>query len=141
MRDLDGFAQTDAGLSIVVYVHGWKHNAADTDDNLRTFRLLLADAALDEQAKQKEFGLPAHRVVGVYVAWRGRSVALPEPFISFTFWDRKSTAQHVAEGESRVLFSRLRGFYERQNHLAMSYQGEKKVLLKGGRVQTAADFS
>jgi hypothetical protein len=129
MRDLDGLAQSEAGLSIVVYVHGWKHNAADADGNVQTFRQLLADAALVEQAKQQDFNLPPHRVVGIYVSWRGKSVTLPEPFLSLTFWDRKSTAQYVAEGESRVLFSRLRGFYQRQNQLAAPYQGEKKVLL------------
>ncbi len=129
MQDLDRLSKSAAGLSMVVYVHGWKHNAADTDNNVQTFRLLLADAALVEQAKQKKFDLPPHRVIGIYVSWRGKSATLPEPFLSLTFWDRKSTAQHVAEGESRVLFSRLRGFYERQNRLATPIQGEKKVLL------------
>lgn len=129
MQDLDALATKEAGLSIVVYVHGWKHDSADSDDNVQTFRTLLADAALVEQAKYKEFGVPLHRVVGIYVSWRGKSLTLPDPFLSLTFWDRKSTAQHVAEGESRVLFSRLRGFYERQNRLAEPVKGEKKVLL------------
>jgi len=129
MRDLEGLARSEAGLSIVVYVHGWKHNAADSDDNVKTFRQLLLDAALVEQGKQRDFGLSVHRVVGIYVSWRGKSLTLPEPFLSFTFWDRKATAQHIAEGESRVLFARLRGFYEQQNQPATPDQGEKKVLL------------
>ena len=129
MRDLDALAKSGSGLSIVVYVHGWKHNAADTDDNVATFRQLLLDAALVEQAKQQDFGLAPHRVVGIYVSWRGKSLVLPEPFLSLTFWDRKATAQHIAEGESRVLFARLRGFYELQNQLNPPVQGEKKVLL------------
>jgi hypothetical protein len=129
IRDLEGLVQTQPGLSIIVYVHGWKHNAADTDDNVKTFRQLLFDAALVELAKQRDFNLPPHRVVGIYVSWRGKSLTLPEPFLSLTFWDRKATAQHVAEGESRVLFARLRGFYELQNSIAPPYQGEKRVLL------------
>jgi hypothetical protein len=129
MRDLEGLARSEAGLSIVVYVHGWKHNAANGDDNVKTFRQLLLDAALVEQAKQRDFGLPVHRVVGIYVSWRGKSLDLPEPFVSLSFWDRKATAQHIAEGESRVLFARLRGFYQLQNQLVTPNQGEKKVLL------------
>ncbi len=129
MQDLNELSKGGDGLSLVVYVHGWKHNASNADPNVQTFRLLLADAALVEQAKQKRFNLPPHRVVGVYVSWRGKSVTLPEPVASLSFWDRKSTAQHVAEGESRVLFSRLRGFYELQNRISPPNQGEKKVLL------------
>ncbi len=129
MKDLDALSKGGDGLSILVYVHGWKHNAADTDNNVQTFRQLLADAALVEQAKQMRFDLPRHRVIGVYVSWRGKPSTLPEPFLSLSFWDRKSTAQHVAEGESRVLFSRLRGFYELQNRVSPPNQGEKKVLL------------
>lgn len=89
----------------------------------------MLDAALVEQGKQRDFGLPVHRVVGIYVSWRGKSLALPEPFISLGFWDRKATAPHIAEGESRVLFARLRGFYQQQNQGATPNQGEKKVLL------------
>src|SRR5207253_11373762 len=94
-----------------------------------SFRRLLVDAELVEQAKAGQFGLPPHRVVGIYVAWRGKSVQLPEPLISATFWDRKNTALHVAIGESRTLFARLRSFEALQNGDPSIPAPEKKVLL------------
>lgn len=113
MAGLESLA-TKAGLSIVVYVHGWKHNAAAGDRDVEEFHKLLKDAELVEQAKAERGGTP-HRVVGIYVSWRGKSLDLPEPLISLSFWDRKNTAQHVAQGESRALFARLRAFQTAQN--------------------------
>jgi hypothetical protein len=113
MAGLESLAKM-GGLSIVVYVHGWKHNAQAADPDVERFRQLLADACLIEQAKAKEGG-KQHRVVGVYVSWRGKSIDLPEPWISTSFWDRKNTAEHVAQGESRALFARLRAFQTAQN--------------------------
>jgi hypothetical protein len=114
-------AKGDAGVSIVVYVHGWKHNADADDENIKEFRDLLLAASLveesnEEQARIKRItDIKARRVVGVYVGWRGKSLDLPEPFINVTFWDRKFTAQHVAQGSVRELFSRLRGFQHYAN--------------------------
>lgn len=97
------------GVSLFVFVHGWKHNAAADDSNVRLFRKMLLDAALVESVAQKR-----HHVVGVYVSWRGASVTL-SPLDNLTFWDRKATAAHVASGEVRTLFSRLKGFQCAQN--------------------------
>jgi len=129
MRDLDAIAATTDGLSIVVYVHGWKHNASSADSDVRNFRRLLGDAYLVELAKKEEFGLPPHRVVGVYVSWRGDSLAMPDPIKSASFWNRKSAAERVAEGESRTLFSRLRGFEAKQNEGPRPPAGENKVFM------------
>jgi hypothetical protein len=129
MRELEVIAASAPGLSIVVYVHGWKHNASTADENVQSFRRLLVDVALVEEAKEKEFELAPHRVVGVYVSWRGNSLDLPEPVKSASFWDRKNTAQRVAEGESRTLFSRLRGFEARQNQGSNAPSGENKVFM------------
>ena len=128
MADLDSLAKSQPGLSIVVYVHGWKHNAAAADSDVKSFWQLLANAALIEAAKA-EHGLQPNRVVGVYVSWRGKSLDLPEPFISLSFWDRKNTAQHVAQGQSRTLFARLRGFQMTQNRDSKPDAPQKKVLL------------
>ena len=127
MAGLESLAKT-GGLSIVVYVHGWKHNAQAADPDVERFRQLLADAYLVEEAKAKEGG-KQHRVVGVYVSWRGKSIDLPEPWISISFWDRKNTAQDVAQGESRALFARLRAFQTAQN----------SVTSTGAPVRTAAE--
>jgi hypothetical protein len=129
MHDLDALAAREAGLSIVVYVHGWKHNASSTDGDVKHFRRLLGGTYLVELAKKEEFGLAPHRVVGVFVSWRGDSMAIPDPMKSASFWDRKNTAQRVAEGESRTLFSRLRGFEATQNGGPRPASGENKVFM------------
>jgi alpha-beta hydrolase superfamily lysophospholipase len=97
------------GLSVVVFVHGWNHNASSDDDNVKNFRRLLHNAALIERADSS-----GYRVVGLYVAWRGLSSTLG-PLKYLSFWTRKSAALHVAQGSSRELFSRLRGFKCAQN--------------------------
>src|SRR5512134_3645046 len=42
---------THDGLSILVYVHGWKHNAAADDDDVKGFRKALKTIALVERAR------------------------------------------------------------------------------------------
>jgi len=39
------------GLSILVYVHGWKHNADADDDDVKGFRKALKPIALVEKAR------------------------------------------------------------------------------------------
>jgi hypothetical protein len=130
MAGLDATARDMPGLSIVVYVHGWKHGASAADRDVREFRHLLLDAALVEEAKKK-FSLPPHRVVGIFVSWRGKSLDLPEPLSSLSFWDRKNTAEHVAQGETRALFARLRAFQTLQNNAQTKSVdvGEQKVFM------------
>lgn len=97
------------GMSLVVFIHGWKHNAQFNDPNLKGFRQLLENAASIE----KEQGT-GRRVAGLYVGWRGQSIDIPY-LENITFWSRKTAALHVAQGSSRELFARLRGFKCIQN--------------------------
>ena len=92
MTQLRELARANRGISLFVYVHGWKHNADTGDDDVSGFREALDAASQVEKATQ----VP-HRVVGIYVSWRGLSVTV-EPLKELSFWDRKFTAEHVAEG-------------------------------------------
>ena len=130
-----------AGLSIVTFVHGWRHNAAYDDENVALARDVLqftyqGEAAGEHPNKYRntESVDRRHRgrcpgpletldkpreVVGIYVGWRGKSLdggqgvlknwELPSVF------DRKNTAESVAVGSVRELFSRLRVFQYRAN--------------------------
>ncbi|MDB6141340.1 MAG: esterase/lipase/thioesterase family active site protein [Pseudomonas sp.] len=89
-------------LLIVVFVHGWHHSAKEGDGNIDTFRTVLANVAVAEAAS----GRPAREVAGVYVGWRGDSLALG-PINDVTFWDRKNTAEKVGHGEVTELLSRI----------------------------------
>ena len=102
---------TNSGYtSVVVFVHGWKHNAAVDDDNVRLFRTMLHNlGTIEAQAT-----CPRH-VVGLYIGWRGDATTLPDWAKDTTFWTRKAAATRVADGEIRELFGRLRAIQDIRN--------------------------
>jgi hypothetical protein len=60
-------------LSIIVYVHGWKHNDQASDSNVQAFRGLLSQMAEMELRRAPSYW-PAREVVGIYVpSTRARS--------------------------------------------------------------------
>ena len=89
---------------ILVFVHGWKHNARPLDPNLASFELILQQTARAEQAARPEDRRP---VLGVFVGWRGLS-CYAGWLTNLTFWNRKTAALRVALGSVRELFGRLR---------------------------------
>lgn len=110
MDRLHELVKDNENITFYLFVHGWKHNASTEDVDVKGFRKLLQAAALTEQPR---------RVIGIYVAWRGLS-AMVEPFLELSFWERKATALHVAQGSVRALLSRLRGFQRGINCWASS---------------------
>jgi hypothetical protein len=86
------------GTVVMVFVHGWKHNAEFCDPNVACFRELVRTAALAEQKLLKR------EVVGVYIGWHGRSLNAAS---DLSFFARKRVAERVAQGQIRELFSRL----------------------------------
>ncbi len=83
---------TEDGVAVFVYVHGWKHNASnEKNGDVQNFRKVLKIASETNKSKRK--------VIGVYVGWRGirivsihrivigcnrDSIILP-PFMSVSF--------------------------------------------------------
>jgi pimeloyl-ACP methyl ester carboxylesterase len=109
MSDVVGKLAAEAGtkeLLTVVFVHGWKHSAAPGDDNISTFRKVLARLSDSEANIAKLTGSPPREVAGVYLGWRGGSVTVPL-LKELTFWDRKNTAQKVGHGGVTEVLSRL----------------------------------
>ncbi len=94
-------------VQLVVFVHGWTHNASFGDDNVRQFR----SAILPTFAKRAGSGV---RTLGLYVGWRGNSIS-GAGLENITFYDRKATAEHVARGSIRELLSRIRILKEQGN--------------------------
>ncbi len=85
---------------IVVFAHGWKHNAAPADPFLAQVRALLSQAA----------SASARPVLGLYLAWRGLSLAGDWLWENASFWGRQSAAERVAVGTPREILGRLRRF-------------------------------
>lgn len=103
------------GLLMVVYVHGWQHNASDEDDNVVMFHnKILKPLAVAEEYLSKHESRPARRLVGVYVGWRGESSAIPGVKL-LTFWNRKNTAERVGHGAVLELLSQLEDLRNQSN--------------------------
>ena len=98
-------ASLNSNTIVVVFIHGWHHNAHEGDPNFEDFQKTL------EQLRKK---IPEGiNVIGLYVGWRGRS--LPGWFDYLTFWQRKSAAERVGDGDLREFLVRLQKVYMDRN--------------------------
>lgn len=124
-------ASHNDGVSLVTFVHGWRHNARYDDDNVNLAREVLRTTHKGETAgAHYNPASCAREVVGVYVGWRGASTSVsdvPSGFLRAALgfvwevpsvWDRKNTAQNVAVGSVRELFSLLKVYQDRRNEKA-----------------------
>lgn len=97
---------------IVVFVHGWHHNASHDDENLKGFKAFL----LKLEDRRRQAGVEHPAVDGIYVGWRGDAWEFAGPkwiqFLDFpTIWLRKAASVRVGEGGLRTLVSALRAEY------------------------------
>jgi len=97
------------GAIVAVFVHGWLNNARYPDqDNfdLNNFKndVLMVMSQHETVAARRE-GRPRRNVVGVYGAWRGKSLSGPLFFLSF--YDRKDAALRVADTQATVTLRSL----------------------------------
>jgi hypothetical protein len=113
-------------LLLLLYAHGWKHNASQCDDNVICFSRLLERMDILEQKLQ----LPQmrRRVVGIYVGWRGLSLNA-EVLSNITFWTRKNTAARVGQGGVTELLTRLNDYRASRNR---ERDGDKTQLVIAG---------
>src|SRR5215469_1242684 len=100
-------AYIDADFVVVLFVHGWHHNARDNDCNVQEARQMLriASEQFDQAIKDGRFKRK-RRVFGIYVGWRGESVNAAGLRYS-TVMDRRDTAEKVAKGSVRQLLADL----------------------------------
>jgi hypothetical protein len=76
---------------LLLYVHGWKHDASNEDNDYREFKGLV-----DQMTKREKATQNAREVIGIFVAWPG--VASRVPVIKeLTFWGRKRAADRVSQ--------------------------------------------
>lgn len=85
-------AESDRQLRLVVYVHGWKHDASPYSRNLKDFPGFL------EKFRSSD---PNVTVFGLYMSWRGEALQREEPFNRpfqpwITFFSRIRAAGRVA---------------------------------------------
>lgn len=123
-------AKASQGNTVVLlFVHGWHHNASCCDDNSECFEATLArlDSMLNDPGgafarARQQLHLPERlNLVGIYVGWRGKS--LPMPLDYLTFWGRKEAASRVGAGDLRHLLLELQLIYEEEIQAADNYFG------------------
>jgi hypothetical protein len=123
------------GATLVVYVHGWHHNAGSP--NVEGFRQTLicvqqqVDSGVYKMFRSAALPGAANRVVGIYVGWRGR--ALPGPLLPlsfWTFWNRRAAALRVGHGDVPELLNRIHTIYARGNEQPTPTPGDKQAVLR-----------
>lgn len=97
---------------MVVFAHGWKHNAQACDSNVTCFRTILEQLNATEQALAPKG--EARRIVGIYVGWRGASWS-NRALKQLTFYGRKATAHKVGSGAVTELLVRLKQLRQRRH--------------------------
>jgi hypothetical protein len=82
------------GVVLITFIHGWKHNASESDDNVQSFKRTLETVST---SLRHDFSgeLGRRRLIGLYIGWRGASLTV---FKSTSFWDRKAAAEEVGKG-------------------------------------------
>lgn len=105
VRDTLGQAP-QTGVSVVVFVHGWKHSAAYDDPHLVEFRDIL------EQLSGVEQRTCGRKVIGLYVGWRGKAGKAGDALENLTFWSRKLAAEQVATGQIHEVLGTLRAIQD-----------------------------
>jgi hypothetical protein len=90
----------------LVYVHGWKNNANEArpgakDQDVERFRKALRALALRAKAASDE-PVP---IVGLYVAWKGKSLMGPGWFTWLSYWDRRNTANRIGTAPLTALLN------------------------------------
>ncbi|WP_343654123.1 hypothetical protein [Paraburkholderia caribensis] len=122
MARLKQLLQAGTNLKVIVFVHGWKHNASLDDANVKDFRRLLERAASDELPQSAP-----RKVIGIYVGWRGKPWKIPEPLLNLSFWSRKDTASRVSVGSVREMFARIRSLQRYFNTQAVNEDAPERM--------------
>lgn len=102
------------GAVVVVFVHGWRHNASVCDENVVCFREVLTGLDNLERLQAAASGYEPRRIVGIYLGWRGLTAKMPGPR-EMTFYKRKAAAHRIGEGQALDVFLRLEGVRDHLN--------------------------
>jgi pimeloyl-ACP methyl ester carboxylesterase len=106
---------SDMDVIILVFAHGWKHDARSDDSNLASFQVVIQETVAREKEEQAKSGNAPRRILGVFVGWRGMSLYDRYGVIdNLTFWNRQDAGRKVAVGSVRELFGRFRHYRNRR---------------------------
>jgi len=90
--------ENESNALMLVFIHGWQHDARQGDGNVHSFRRMLYNMANSGIIGGK-------RVLGIYIGWPGRSA--PRYVRGVTYWSRKSVAEEIGKGGVSEVLLRL----------------------------------
>ncbi|MEO5339808.1 MAG: hypothetical protein H7837_04720 [Magnetococcus sp. MYC-9] len=111
LRTLFEYQEKNEGTQylIVTYTHGWMHNAAPDDESIEKFRNLLEKLTIEELKSVEEDHRTPRKVVGIYLAWRGRNNDIPW-LGRLDFWNRKDAAERIGERSIKQFLTDMNEF-------------------------------
>lgn len=107
-RWLDTRSPTDP---IVIFIHGWHHNAAPKDTNRVDFTGFVGELEAEVCQKRRALKMPCPSLDAIYVGWIGDSVDYPigSDILDFwTIWGRKKVSRQVGRGGLANIISHIR---------------------------------
>lgn len=121
---------------MVLFVHGWKHNAAFDDGNVNTLRTVLKQLNDLEEHLSKRQNRSPRKLIGIYAGWRGLSIEsdyFPLPLgMETTFWSRKNAAQKVGGyGAMTELLVDLEALQKESNSSLPTNAPQSKLIIVG----------
>ncbi len=86
---------TREDILLVVYVHGWNHDARPGDTDLACFTETLSAVSRLQTYQGIE-----RRPIGIFVSWRGALYRSLWTNRALSFWDRRDAADRIGEGNA-----------------------------------------
>ncbi len=149
LKVVEQMLQTEAGIGqsnkaegivMVLFVHGWKNNAAYDNENVEMFRAMLKELNKAEQTQGGPDKPNTRKIVGVYAGWRGLS-AKWEPFKELSFWERKNSAHKIGHGAMTELLADLENIQKASNKTIRPEGPRTELIILGHSFGGAAVYS
>jgi hypothetical protein len=103
-----------SGITVVVFAHGWRHDAGVCDANVACFRTFLTTLHADMLVASRAGGMLPKRIIALYAAWRGLSTKV-FPLEQLSFYARNRVAHRIADGDLLELLMRTELFVRKVN--------------------------
>ena len=103
LLDFEKARATNGTVITVVYVHGWKNNAAEAEPggkskDVEKFQGALLELGYRAEQAARAANAPTVPIVGIYMAWRGKTLMGPSWVTFASLWSRRNTANNIGDG-------------------------------------------
>ena len=114
VMDMVGREMVGNGGLVVVFVHGWHHGPRTCDRDLCCFRRVMEQISTGRTARLAAEKKPPENVVGLYIGWRGESMAIRGVNLT-TLQNRKRVAERIGRTAGKEILLELDDLWN-ENH-------------------------